>query len=129
LIEDRLGFQIFEAIDATKRELSRQSNAVFLFPYPGIDVAEPIARSEFESAASDAIERILSRFEDTLSRAGIAPDQIERLYLTGGTAQVPAVVNALGDRVGAEKLQRMSTFHSVIQGLAERARELASASE
>jgi hypothetical chaperone protein len=45
--------------------------------------------------------------------------------LTGGTAQVPAVVRALGARVGSRKLQRMSTFHSVIQGLAERAREVA----
>jgi hypothetical chaperone protein len=125
LVEDRLGFQIFEAIDAAKRELSQHEQVTFRFPYPSIDIAEPIARAEFESAAGEAIDRITTRFEETLAHAGIRASAVDRLYLTGGTAQVPAVVRALADRVGADKLQRMSTFHSVIQGLAERAKEVA----
>lgn len=125
LVEDRLGFQIFEAIDAAKRELSDHDSALFRFPYPSIDIAERIERAAFDAASAEAVGRVAARFEQTLERAGVAPRDVDRLYLTGGTAQVPAVVRALAERVGAEKLQRMSTFHSVIQGLGERAREVA----
>lgn len=125
LVEDRLGFQIFEAIDATKRALSREATAPFRFPYPTIDLGATIERTRFEAAARPALERIVARFEDTLAKASVAPSALDRLYLTGGTAMVPAVYDALAARVGAGKLRRMSTFHSVIQGLAQRARGVA----
>src|SRR6478736_875802 len=40
LIEDSLGFQIFEAIEHQKRELSTHESAEFRFEYPGIDIRE-----------------------------------------------------------------------------------------
>ena len=125
LVEDRLGFQIFEAIDRVKRELSLEPSASFRFPYPSIEIEETIERAAFERAASTAIDRIRERFEETVANAGVRPRDIDRLFLTGGTAMVPGVVEALSSAVGQEKLERMSTFHSVIQGLAERARTLA----
>jgi len=125
LVEDRLGFQIFEAIDRVKRELSQADTALFRFPYPSIEIEEPVQRDKFELAAASSIERISERFAQTLSNAGVAPDALDGLYLTGGTAMVPGVVEALAARVGRDKLRRMSTFHSVIHGLAERARTLA----
>jgi hypothetical chaperone protein len=125
LVEDRLGFQIFEAIDRVKRELSLADSAEFSFPYPSIEIKETVERAAFDRSSAGAIERISQRFEHTLANAGVRPAELDRLYLTGGTAMVPAVVNALSQIVGREKIRRMSTFHSVINGLAERARLLA----
>ena len=54
LVEDRLGFQIFEAIDRVKRELSLAAAAEFSFPYPSIEITETVERAAFDrsSAAS-----------------------------------------------------------------------------
>ncbi len=55
LVEDRLGFQVFEAIDAVKRRLSVDAEADFTFAYPGIEIQERVLRPNFERAASPNI--------------------------------------------------------------------------
>jgi hypothetical chaperone protein len=127
LVEDRLGFQIFEALDATKRALSSADSAVFEFAYPSIELRELVSRVAFESAAQSAVSRIAERFEATLAAASVSRDQLDRVYFTGGTAQVPSVVSAIAAGIDPSKLQHVSTFHAVIQGLSEHARKLSEA--
>ncbi|HYP98257.1 MAG TPA: Hsp70 family protein [Polyangiaceae bacterium] len=124
LIEDSLGFQIFEAIEHQKRELSTHESAEFRFEYPGIDIRENMTRARFETASARVSRSILDRLDDTLGRAGISAGDIDRVCSTGGTAKVPVIARGLEERFGAEKLQALSSFHAVIQGLAERARVL-----
>ena len=64
----------------------------------------------------------MDRLDDVLERAGISASDIDRVCSTGGTAKVPVIKHGLEARFGAEKLQALSSFHAVIQGLAERAR-------
>ncbi|HTA90198.1 MAG TPA: Hsp70 family protein [Polyangiaceae bacterium] len=122
LIEDGLGFQLFEAIEQEKRELSAQAAATFHFEYPGIDIQESFTRERFEQASARVSSAILNRLDEVLERAGLSPSDIERVCSTGGTAKVPIINRGLEARFGAHKLQALSSFHAVIQGLAERAR-------
>jgi len=124
LIEDSLGFQIFEVIEQQKRALSEQDSAVFRFEYPGIDITETMTRARFEDASSKVSSGILERLDQVLERAGITASDIDRVCSTGGTAKVPVIKHGLETRFGAEKLQALSSFHAVIQGLAERARSI-----
>jgi hypothetical chaperone protein len=124
LVEDRLGFQIFEALDATKRALSSADSASFTFSYPSIELTETVSRPLFERAAESAIARIAERFEATLAAASVSRADLDRVYFTGGTARVPAVVSAISAGIDPGKLQHVSTFHAVIQGLAEQAKKL-----
>jgi hypothetical chaperone protein len=124
LVEDRLGFQLFEVIDDVKRRLSTDDDADFVFAYPGIEIADRVMRTDFELAASTSIRRVAERFETTLGEARVSRSDLDRVYFTGGTARVPAMVAALGSGVDPGRLTHVSTFHSVIQGLAERARTL-----
>jgi hypothetical chaperone protein len=122
LVEDRLGFRLFEAIDLTKRALSDSERAEFRFDYPTIDLAVDLDRSTFEQAARAPLERILERLDQTLAAAGVTATQVDAVYCTGGTARVPALITAVKNRFGPAKVRHVSTFHAVIQGLAERAR-------
>ena len=124
LIEDSLGFQIFEVIEQQKRALSEQDSATFRFEYPGIDITETMTRARFEEASAKVSSGILERLDQVLERAGIAASDIDRVCSTGGTAKVPVIKHGLETRFGAEKLQALSSFHAVIQGLAERARSI-----
>jgi hypothetical chaperone protein len=122
LIEDGLGFQIFEAIEQQKRQLSSHESATFRFEYPGIDIRESMTRVRFEEASRRVSGSILDRLDQVLTRAGISPSEIDRVCSTGGTAKVPVIWRGLEARFGAHKLLALSSFHAVIQGLAERAR-------
>lgn len=54
----------------------------------------------------------------------MSPAGIDRVCLTGGTAKLPKIAQRLAAQFGGEKLHSLSAFHSVIQGLAQRARAM-----
>jgi hypothetical chaperone protein len=123
-VEDRLGFQLFESIEAAKRALSDEERTTVRFSYPTIDVAEPIARADFEHSSERQTAAILAELDDTLARAGLVPAGIDVVCCTGGTARLPALRDALAARFGQDKLTDFRNFHSVIHGLAEHAQTL-----
>ena len=122
LIEDRLGFSLFEAIEQAKRTLSSAESTQVRFSYPTIEIDEPISREAFGASSSGKTAAIVAELDATLARAGLPPDAIDIVCCTGGTARVPALTAALAERFGREKLTQHRSFHSVIQGLAEHAR-------
>jgi hypothetical chaperone protein len=121
LVDDSLGFQVFEAIEATKCALSVGSEATFEFEYPGIEISELVTRTRFETGSRVHVDRILDALEQTLTLGKLSPGDIDRVCLTGGTAKLPQIAERLAARFGSEKLYALSSFHSVIQGLANRA--------
>jgi hypothetical chaperone protein len=121
-VEDRLGFQVFESIEQTKRALSEQERVTFHFEYPTIEVDEPIERAAFEQSSANATAAIVAELDATLSRAQLRADQVDIVCCTGGTARLPAVEAALAQRFGRDKLTQFQNFHSVILGLSEQAR-------
>ena len=125
LLNDQLGFPLFEKIESTKRLLSSTDPAPFDFAYPDIDIHEKIRRSEFEDYAAAALENIVHSLDETLRTASVHPKQIDRVLCTGGTARVPWLRNALIERFGAAKLHDLDPFRGVARGLMERAYELA----
>jgi hypothetical chaperone protein len=125
LVEDSLGFQIFETIEHTKRDLSDHERTEFVFDYPGIDIKEPILRTEFETFSSPQVETILGSLDRTLSESGMTESDIDLVCCTGGTARVASLASGIQQRFGQEKLVRLRSLHSVIQGLGERARAFA----
>jgi molecular chaperone DnaK (HSP70) len=56
--------------------------------------------------------------------AGVRADEIDRVFLTGGSSFVPAVRNILADRFGTDRMTGGSELTSVATGLALRAAEL-----
>jgi hypothetical chaperone protein len=124
LLENQLGFSVFEEIERTKRGLSEAESAPFNFAYPDIDIHEQVERREFESFAAEKVESILKTLDQTVSDAGLGFGDIDVVCCTGGTAKVPAIYEGLVARFGAAKVEHHNHHHSVVQGLAERAREL-----
>jgi hypothetical chaperone protein len=125
LLNDQLGFPLFEQIEATKRSLSQSSETTFEFHYPDIDIEEKITRPQFEDYASDALERIENALDETLKASQVQPEDITRVLCTGGTGKVPWVRNSLTQRFGAKKLHDLDPFRGVARGLMARAQELA----
>ncbi len=125
LVEDSLGFQLFEAIEHAKRELSAHESARIIFDYPGITIHDSIGQGEFESFSRPQADAILASLDATLEESGVGPDGVDLVCCTGGTARVAALARGIQARFGPEKLVRLRSLHSVIQGLGQRARGLA----
>jgi hypothetical chaperone protein len=89
LVEDSLGFQVFEAIEATKCALSAVEEATFVFDYPGIDITERVTRAQFDSGARAYLERILGALDRTLLHGKLSPADVDRVCMTGGTSKLP----------------------------------------
>lgn len=125
LVEDSLGFQVFEAIEAVKRDLSDAEQAELRFDYPGLELREVLLRADFEEYTRVVVEAILARLDATVAASGVDFAGIDLVCCTGGTARVRALSAGIRARFGDDKLVRLRSLHSVIQGLGERARTLA----
>jgi hypothetical chaperone protein len=124
LLNDQLGFPLFERIEATKRALSDSDEALFEFTYPDIEIRERISRNQFEDYAATSLESIARSMDETFTLTGLRPEQVDEVLCTGGTARVPWIRQALSRKFGAGKLKDLDPFRGVAQGLLERAREL-----
>ncbi len=125
LLDDQLGFPLFERIESTKRILSMNESTQFEFNYPDINILETISRKEFEEYSSSALESISKSLDNTLHSAQVKPEAIDRVLCTGGTAKVPWLRQSLIDRFGENKIFDLDPFKGVGRGLMERAFEVA----
>jgi hypothetical chaperone protein len=118
LIRDELGYQLYQTVSAVKAELSRAPEAKLRFEHDDFTIDRTITRDEFEGWIASDLQRLGESVDATLAQAGLAPEQIDRVFLTGGTSFVPAVRALFTNRFGAEKLSAGGEFVSVAEGLA-----------
>ncbi len=80
-----------------KEDLSEVESHTLYVPPP---VAEDltVTRTEFEALIRDDVEGSLEMMEDTIARAGLEPDQLGALYLTGGSSRIPLVARLVRER-------------------------------
>ncbi len=124
LVEDTLGFMLFESIEHAKKELSSQDRTELSFHVPGIDIDQQLSREDFERGAARELSAIVRALDETLERGGVTAGQVELVCLTGGTAKVPFLHRALSARFGAERLHSLKGLHAVAEGLAREAQRL-----
>jgi len=121
LVREDRGFHVYRAIEATKHELSRQQESRVRYRDDTFALDAAVARRDFEAWIALELERIEGSVDDALASAGCADARIDRVFLTGGSALVPAVRHIFERRFGGEKLRGGEELTSVASGLALRA--------
>lgn len=118
LIEHEQGFPLYDAVGRLKRALSEADEAELAFTGGGVDIAARVRRADFEGWIADDLRLIEQALDVALARAGIAPEGIDRVFLTGGSSLIP-VIRALFDRrFGAERIATGGELTSIAHGLA-----------
>jgi hypothetical chaperone protein len=123
LIEEDLGYQLHQAVQRLKIELSHHESADFRFRDGSMDIVATVRRAEFESWISDDLRSIERCVDGLLETSDIAARKVDRVFLTGGTSFVPSVRRIFEERFGAERVRAGNEFTSVARGLALRAQE------
>lgn len=118
LIEENLGYALFQAIDQTKCELSEMTETAIFFYESVLQILEPVNRAEFEAAIEVEREQVRQCTLATLDAAGISAPQVDSVFMTGGTSYVPCFRSLMGSIFGHEKVVSGEMITSVVTGLA-----------
>ena len=118
VLEHRKGHELLAGVEKAKIELSSSDVTTFDFDKSVADISLNIARAELEAAVAGSLERIRSRIESVLRMAGLTPDSISAVFVTGGAAMMPSVRQSIAAAVPTARLIAGDAFGSVATGLA-----------
>ncbi|NHO32269.1 Hsp70 family protein [Acetobacter fallax] len=118
LIQEQNGQTLYTAVSETKRALSSSDRATLRFSQRGLVIEQEVTREAFEQWITPDITRLGNGVDLAMQRSGLAPEQIDRVFLTGGTSFVPAVRELFTSRFGSERVELGGEFVSVAEGLA-----------
>lgn len=123
LIEQRAGHWLAMQVEDSKIALSEQdARAIDLSRVePGL-VAE-LSRPLFEDAIEPLLERIRASLGQLLADAGIAAEQVDTLFFTGGSSGVPALRQSVAAMLPNARSVEGNTFGSIGSGLAIEAKK------
>ena len=117
-IELQLGYEIFAAVDATKRVLSSEQLTLFSFHRGAVDIDQQASRRAFEIAIGPLMRRVDAAIDDVLARAALDPADVVEIVCTGGSSAIPAARTLLRRRFVGAALRDAAAHTTVAAGLA-----------
>lgn len=118
VIDNELGFPLYDAVGSLKRALSSSDEAPFRFSGAGLEIETDVKRSDFEAWISDDLAQIEAAVDAALAKAGVSADEIDRLFLTGGSSLIPAIRAIFSRRFGDQRIATGGELTSIAHGLA-----------
>lgn len=118
LIEHDEGYQLHQAVSATKMALSGAEEAEFRFPALGKAGEKTVRRQDFETWIAADLASITGALDDVLEKTGTDAGAVDKIFLTGGTSFVPAVRRIFTERFAAGRIETGGELISIAHGLA-----------
>ncbi|WP_257558491.1 Hsp70 family protein [Sphingobium sp. CFD-2] len=118
VVENELGYLLYDTVGQLKRTLSAQEHAHFHFDSAGVQVDAEVGRADFESWIAADLARIDATVDVALGRAGVAPGGIDHVFLTGGSSLIPAVRRLFEQRFTTSHIASGDELTSIAHGLA-----------
>ena len=118
LVTRNLGYQLFREIEGAKRRLSEESETELVFEKGPIRIREHITRERFERMIARELAAVDEGLQQVVADAGLQAEDVDVVLRTGGSSAVPAFVDTLARRFGAERLTELEPLVSVVGGMA-----------
>ncbi|MGL4959898.1 MAG: Hsp70 family protein [Inquilinus sp.] len=122
VLEGNLGHSLALKIEAAKIALGRRDPTEIDLRLVELGLAVSAGRAVLDSAIKDAVGRISALIRRCIQASGMAPDRLDAVFLTGGSAQLPAFRAAALAEAPAARVVEGDTFGAVGVGLAIEAR-------
>jgi hypothetical chaperone protein len=117
LVEGNYAFYLFQEIERAKSELSEREATTIRFDHDVIHIKERVQRTDFEALIAADRERIQRCMHGVLQAAGLQRADVDAVFLTGGSAQIPVIRRMFAEEFGEEKLKSKDYLTSVAVGL------------
>ena len=122
LVEERRGHSLALSVERAKIDLTSQPTAsIDMTPY-GEKAPIVAQRAEFEAAIGHAVGRVVGAVQELLAEAGLKPEAVGRIFITGGSSSVPLLRANVTSLFPAAEVVTGDLFGSVGVGLALDAR-------
>ena len=116
--------RIRDAAEQAKKELSISDSSHIMLPYLAEHRGEQLhmdltlTRAQFEVLIRDLIDRTAEPVRNALNDAGIAPSELGRVLLVGGSTRIPAVQEKVRMLTGKEPSKNINPDECVAKGAA-----------
>jgi hypothetical chaperone protein len=118
VIEQELGYHLYDAVGALKRALSQSEHARFHFAGADLAIEADVMRTDFETWIAPDIAKIETTIDRAIAVAGVEAAAIDRVFLTGGTSLTPRIRRLFVERFGEGRLASGGELTSIAHGLA-----------
>lgn len=118
IVENELGYPLYEAVGQLKRTLSTENHAAFRFSSGGLNIEADVTRAQFEQWIAEDVRRIEETVDQALRQAQVGEGQIDRVFLTGGSSLIPAIRAVFSRRFGDARIASGGELTSIAHGLA-----------
>jgi hypothetical chaperone protein len=118
LIQEDLGYDLFRAVEETKVMLSSNATARFDFRDSSAEMHDTVGRAAFEGWISPDVQTLASTVGNLLERCGVTYNDVDSVFLTGGSSLVPAVRHLFESKFGQRRVKSGGELTSVAKGLA-----------
>ena len=118
VVDYDLGYRLHQAVQRVKMELSSKEATEFNLNADTLHLRTPVTRTQFETWIAPDLQRMQTSLDDLLQKAAIPSQQVDRVFLTGGSSLVPAVRRVFTNRFGEDRVGSGEAFTSVAHGLA-----------
>jgi hypothetical chaperone protein len=118
IISNDLGYALYRAVEHAKVELSHRDTTRFVFYEPPVDIEATLSRKRLESWIADDIRMIADCVDGLLKTCNLQPSDVDTVFLTGGSAFVPAVRQVFIERFGEQNIRGGEELTTVARGLA-----------
>lgn len=117
VVEERHGHRLAAAVEDAKIILSDlpQTGVDLSCVEPGLSV--PVTRQDLEEAVAASMGRLRTRVRACLTAAGVRPERIDAVVMTGGSTLLPAVRQAIIAEVPEAQVHDCDQFGAVAVGL------------
>jgi len=120
-IRGRLGHRIAFAVEDAKIALSEETQVQIPLDFLERGLAAETSQGAFDRAIAEKMHKLREIAARCVADAGVRPDQINTVFLTGGSSRVPAVRKALSGAAPSARMTSGSDLLSVAYGLTREA--------
>lgn len=118
IVSHREGHRLAGDVEEVKIALTHETQSRLAFEGEEVKLATAISRSELTETIAVAVARIEDTLRMVVSVAGLKAEQIDTLILTGGSTQIPSIMQMLRAGFPKARLVETDAFGSVGLGLA-----------
>ena len=122
-LDENYGYQLYRSVSRLKEALSTEEAAEFRFEAGSISLRGGVRRATFEGWIAPELARMEAAVDEALAAANLAPESIDRIFLTGGTSLTPAVRDIFHRRFESSSIETGAELESIASGLALMGRE------
>ncbi len=117
LIEKQKGYSLLNTVEKTKIKLTEQCKINVPLNFISDKPVVPVSRQNLNESIELDVARIFKKVDECFSQAGIKPDDIQYVILTGGSTEIPLIQNIVSRYFPNAVLSQDNKFSSVSIGL------------